>query len=66
MIDGELCEEIGEMKKYACDLCEWVYDPEKGFPEDGIKPGTPFEDLPEDFVCPDCGADKDDFSPVED
>jgi len=53
------------MKKYSCDLCEWVYDPELGVPEEGITPGVPFEDLPEDFICPDCGAGKVDFSPIE-
>ena len=40
------------MKKYVCDTCGWVYDPEVGDPENGIEPGTAFEDLPEDFVCP--------------
>jgi rubredoxin len=50
---------------YSCDLCEWVYDPEEGFPEEGIEPGTPFEDLPDDFICPICGAGKDDFSVLE-
>jgi len=53
------------MNKYVCDICGWVYDPEKGLPDENIKPGTPFEDLPEDFVCPECGAGKDDFSLVE-
>ena len=55
----------GEMKKYVCDVCGYVYDPEKGIPEDGIEPGTAFEDLPEDWVCPVCGAAKDQFSPTE-
>lgn len=49
------------MKKYVCDLCGWVYDPQAGLPDEGIKPGTPFED----FICPECGADKDDFSPLD-
>jgi rubredoxin len=53
------------LKKYKCDLCEYVYDPEVGYPEERIKPGTPFEDLPEDFLCPECGVGKDDFSPLE-
>jgi len=53
------------MKKYKCEICGWVYDPKAGLPEEGIKPGTPFEDLPDDFVCPECGADKDEFSPLE-
>jgi len=52
------------MKKYVCDACGWVYDPQKGDPENGIKPGTPFEQLPEDWVCPECGAGKDQFSPA--
>ena len=50
------------MKKYICDVCGWVYDEAAGDPDNGIAPGTAFEDLPEDFVCPVCGAGKDDFS----
>jgi len=53
------------MKKYICDVCGWIYDPAKGVPEMGIKPGTPFEKLPEDFVCPECGVGKDQFSALE-
>lgn len=48
-------------KKYICTVCEYIYDPEVGDPESGIEPNTPFEDLPEDWVCPDCGATKADF-----
>lgn len=48
--------------KYVCDLCGWVYDEELGDPDNGIAAGTKFEDLPEDFVCPLCGAGKDSFS----
>lgn len=51
------------MQKYVCDPCGWVYDPEKGDPDNGIEPGTAFEDLPESFTCPLCGAGKDQFSP---
>jgi len=51
--------------KYVCDVCDWVYDEEKGDPENGIAPGTKFADLPEDFVCPLCGVGKDAFSEVE-
>lgn len=51
--------------KYVCDVCEWVYDEETGDPDNGIAPGTKFEDLPDDFVCPLCGVDKDAFSVVE-
>ncbi len=46
------------MKKYVCSVCGWEYDEAAGSPENGIAPGTPFADLPEDFVCPLCGVDK--------
>jgi len=49
------------MKKYACTVCGWTYDEAEGLPEEGIAPGTEWEDLPEDFVCPLCGVDKDHF-----
>ena len=49
------------MKKYVCDLCGWEYDPEVGVPEQGIEPGTAFEDLPEDFECPLCNVGKESF-----
>lgn len=48
--------------KYVCNICGWVYDEAEGLPDEGIAPGTKFEDLPEDFVCPLCGVGKDDFS----
>lgn len=51
--------------KYQCDLCGYVYDPAVGDPDNGIEPGTSFDDLPDDWVCPECGATKDDFSPAE-
>ncbi len=47
--------------KYRCTVCNYIYDPEKGDPDSGIKPGTRFEDLPADWVCPVCGAGKDRF-----
>lgn len=50
------------MKKYICNVCNWVYDEEKGIPEQGIAPGTRFEDLPDDFLCPLCFVGKDMFS----
>jgi rubredoxin len=53
------------MQKWACTLCDYVYDPEVGDPEADIPPGTSFEDLPDDWVCPTCGAEKDMFEPVE-
>ena len=51
--------------KYVCDVCEWIYDEEAGDPDNGIAPGTKFEDLPDDFVCPLCGVGKEMFSEVE-
>ena len=53
------------MDKSVCDVCDWVYDPAVGDPDTGIAPGTPFEELPDDFVCPLCGVGKDQFSKVE-
>lgn len=50
------------MKKYICDLCGYVYDPERGDPDEGVAPGTDFADLPDTWTCPICGASKDDFS----
>lgn len=49
------------MDKYVCTVCDWVYDPAIGDPEHGIVPGTAFEDLPDDWVCPLCGVGKDEF-----
>ncbi|MBU0733901.1 MAG: rubredoxin [Proteobacteria bacterium] len=49
------------MDKYVCSVCGYVYNPAEGDPDNGIKPGTAFEDLPEDWECPECGAAKDDF-----
>lgn len=49
------------MKKYVCELCGYVYDEAKGAPDDGIPAGTKWEDVPDDWVCPDCGAGKDAF-----
>ncbi len=54
------------MKKYICNVCGWVYDPEVGDPDGGIAPGTAFEDIPDDWECPECGVGKDDFSVLED
>jgi len=51
--------------KYACDLCGWVYDPAIGDDDNGVAAGTAFAAIPEDWVCPECGASKEDFSPVE-
>lgn len=53
------------MKKYICTACSWVYDPEVGDPDSGIKPGTAFEDIPDDWECPICGVTKDMFEEYE-
>ncbi len=53
----------GAMKKYVCSVCGYVYDPAEGDPDGGIAPGTAFENLPESWVCPVCGAGKEDFEP---
>ncbi len=51
------------MKKYVCNICGYVYDPSAGDPENGVAPGTAFENLPDSWVCPVCGAAKSEFSP---
>ncbi len=53
------------MQKWRCLLCSYVYDPAVGDPENGVEPGTPFESIPDDWVCPLCGAAKDEFEMVE-
>jgi len=49
------------MKKYVCITCGFIYDPAEGDPENGVAPGTPFEDLPDDWTCPACGVGKEYF-----
>jgi len=51
------------MEKQVCGICGYVYDPEKGDPDNGVEPGTAFADLPDDWACPICGAGKDEFAP---
>ncbi|NLW24966.1 MAG: High molecular weight rubredoxin [Clostridia bacterium] len=58
-------KENDKMKKYECLVCGYIYDPAEGDPDSGIAPGTAFEDLPEDWVCPLCGAPKDQFEAIE-
>jgi len=62
----ETTKGIKNMKKYECLVCGYIYDPAEGDPENGVEPGTAFENLPDDWVCPECGAEKDQFEPVED
>ena len=54
-----------KMAKYQCSVCGYIYDPEKGDPESGTAPGTPFEKLPDNWVCPVCGASKSEFEKME-
>ena len=61
----ETKEVATKMAKYKCSVCDYVYDPELGDPEGGVTPGTPFEELPDDWVCPVCGADKSQLEKVE-
>jgi rubredoxin len=49
------------MEKWECTACGYIYDPEEGDPDNGIEPGTPFEDIPDDWVCPQCGVGKEFF-----
>jgi len=58
-------ERTRQMQKYKCLMCGYVYDPEAGDPANGVEAGTAFEDLPDDWVCPDCGVGKDEFEAVE-
>ena len=51
------------MDKWHCTVCDYIYDPNVGDPDNNIKPGTSFEDLPDDWICPDCGATLDQFEP---
>lgn len=53
------------MKKWSCLACDFVYDEAEGLPDEGIAPGTRFEDIPDEWSCPDCGLSKDDFEVVE-
>lgn len=50
--------------KYRCTVCGYIYDPEKGDPDHGVSAGTPFEELPDDWHCPDCGVDKSKFEKI--
>lgn len=53
------------MSRYVCNICGYIYDPEAGDSEGGIAPGTPFEDIPGDWVCPECGVTKDQFTRID-
>jgi len=64
-VDKERKKEVEKMDKYVCKICGYVYDPKKGDPDNEISPGTKFEDIPDDWVCPICGASKVDFEKEE-
>jgi len=63
---SEKQEKGGMMRKYRCVVCGYIYDPEIGDPDSDVAPGTPFEELPDEWQCPVCGAMKDEFEEVED
>ena len=60
MLKGEIF-----MTKYLCIACGYIYDPEVGDPDNGVEPGTSFEDVPDDWLCPLCGVGKDQFEPTD-
>lgn len=53
------------LRKWMCVVCGFIYDEAQGLPEEGIEPGTRWEDVPDTWTCPDCGATKDDFEMIE-
>jgi rubredoxin len=63
--EAEPTTERKKMIKYRCTVCGYIYDPKAGDPDSGVKPGTAFADLPDDWVCPVCGVGKDQFEPAE-
>ena len=63
-VSVETSKKEAKTGRYRCKVCGYIYDPEKGDPDSGIKPGTLFEDLPDDWKCPECGVNKDQFEEV--
>jgi rubredoxin len=59
------CPAMSEAQQYICESCGFIYDPEEGDPDGGVPAGTPFEEIPDDWFCPVCGARKKDFSIYE-
>ncbi len=55
-----------KLARWQCSVCGWIYDPKDGDPDNGVKPGTPFEQIPDTWVCPVCGATKDQFNKLND
>ena len=62
---GQSRKDRATVKKWQCIVCGWIYDEAEGYEDDGIAPGTAWEDVPEDFVCPECGVGKEDFEMIE-
>jgi len=62
---GQTVEEEARMKQWQCMVCGFIYDEAVGLPEDGIPPGTSWADIPDDWMCPDCGVSKEDFEMIE-
>jgi rubredoxin len=62
ILEGRLPGPESLMKKYICDVCGYIYDPAKGDPDNDIRPGTAFEQLPENWLCPECGVPKTQFT----
>ena len=60
-VGNQIGEMMSELKKYICPTCAFEYDPALGDPDSGIAPGTAFEDIPDDWICPVCGVEKSDF-----
>ena len=52
------------MSKWQCNLCGWIYDEAKGDTDNGVAPGTPWEKVPDSWTCPECGADKSEFTKI--
>jgi rubredoxin len=62
---GDMAETAQKSKTWMCLICGFIYDEEAGLPDEGIAPGTRWEDVPLNWTCPECGARKDDFEMVE-
>lgn len=58
-------QENNSVKQWQCMVCGFIYDEAQGLPEDGIAPGTPWQEIPDDWMCPDCGVGKEDFEMIE-
>ena len=65
LMGNDQAENAEEFKIWMCIICGWMYEEEKGAPEEGIAPGTRWEDIPDDWYCPDCGASKEEFEMIE-